>query len=177
MEALDWIILIIEVIVGLIICLGGYKLKSKIMAVIWFVIGYLLVKTFLPVIITGMDSKVLFLITILGGLIFAFFSFELTSISEYLIGFFAGFTIATSFLGTGLVGIIVGVVAGLVCAIIAQKFAKYIIILATAYIGATLVAPLLPQLVPNLGIEVSIISLVLFVIGAIVQFLTTTKDK
>ncbi len=177
MGPLDWIILIVEVIVGLIICFGGYKLKGKIMAVIWFVVGYLLVKTLLPIIAVNLDSKILLLITILGGLIFAFFSFELTSISEYLIGFFAGFTIATSFLGTELVGIIVGIVAGLICAIIAQKFAKYIIILATAYIGATLVAPLLPQLVPNLGIEVSFISLALFAIGAIVQFVSCVKEK
>ncbi len=177
MGTLEWIILIVEVIIGLILLFAGYKFKSKLMAVIWFVVGYLLVKTLLPVFITGIDPKILFLITVLGGLIFAFFSFELTSISEYIIGFIAGFTIVTSFLGTGLLGIIVGVIAGLILAGIAYKFAKYIIILATAYVGAYLVAPVVPQIITNLGIETSVIALVLFVVGAIVQFLTTLKEE
>jgi hypothetical protein len=177
MDTLGWVILIAEVILGIILCFGGYKFKSKLMAVIWFVVGYLVVKTFLPMFVTGIDPKILFLITILGGLIFAFFSFELTSISEYLIGFFAGFTIATSFLGTELLGIIVGIVAGLILATIAWKFAKYIIILATAYVGAYLIAPVVPQIVPSIEIGTNIITLVLFAIGAIVQFLTTLKRE
>ena len=62
MGTLEWIILIVEVIIGLILLFAGYKFKSKLMAVIWFVVGYLLVKTLLPVFITGIDPKILFLI-------------------------------------------------------------------------------------------------------------------
>ena len=177
MGTLDWVILIAEVIIGLLLCFAGNKLKNKLMAIVWFVVGYLLLKEILPVIVPTIDFKFLLVGSVLGGLIFAFFSFELTSLSEYIIGFAAGFFVATTFLGFTLVGIVVGIVAGLICAGIAWKFAKYIIIIATAYIGASLVAPLIPQLISNLPIGAEYLALILFVFGAIVQFLTCGKKE
>ncbi len=169
MENLDMLILIIECIVGVLLCFCGYRFKDTLMAVIWFVIGYLLVKQFGPYFLT--DPKFLFVGSILGGLILAVFSFDLTAISEYLIGFYAGFTAITSFLGMTLIGIVIGVVVGVVCALIAQRFSKYIVILATAYLGASMIAPMIPK-VMTIGLNVSVIALILFVIGALVQFLT-----
>ncbi len=175
MDSLHWILLVIECLIGLLICFGGYRFKSKILAVIWFIVGYLVAKQFAPLLVE--DEKIIFLLTVLGGLIFAFFSYNLTAISEYLFGFYAGFTIVTSFLGLTLVGIIVGVIVGLIVAAIANRFSKYIIIVATAYLGATLAAPIIPALITDIGVEVNVLTVILFVVGAIVQFLTTLNMK
>ena len=175
MDAIHWLLLAIECIIGLVICFGGYRFKGKVLAIIWFIVGYLLFKQFAPMFIT--DEKVLFLVTILGGLIFAFFSYSLTAISEYIFGFYAGFTLVTSFLGLTVVGVIAGIIVGLILAGIAYKFARYIIIIATAYLGATLAAPIIPAFVNSLGIGTNILTVILFALGAIVQFLTTLGEK
>ena len=171
MSTLDTLVLIAEVILGIILCFGGYKFRKYIMWIAWFCVGYMLVKLIGPNIVH--DPKMLFLGEVLGGLILAVFSFDLTVISEYLLGFFAGFCLVTSFTGLSLVGVVLGIVVGLIFAILAVRYSKYIIILATAYIGAYLIAPVFPVLFTNITLSVSVLAIILFVIGAIVQFLTT----
>ena len=170
MGLLDWIVLIAEFILGLCLCFAGYKFKNYIMWLVWFAVGYLLVKQFGPSLIS--DYKILFLAEILGGLILAVFSFDLTVITEYLLAFFAGFTLVTSFMGYTVLGIILGVVVGLLLAAVAYKFTKYIIILATSYIGATLIAPFILAIFTALTIKLPVLTIILFVIGVIVQLLT-----
>ena len=170
MGGLYWLTLIAEFIIGLCLLFGGYRFRKYLMGVIWFIIGYLLVKQFGPLIIK--DVKMLFLFEILGGLILAVFSFDLTVLSEYLIGLYAGFAIVTSFTGITVVGVILGIILGIILAFIAQRYSKYIIILATAYVGATLVAPLLPVVFIQITVSQNIIVIVLFVIGLVVQLLT-----
>ena len=175
MGTLDWIVLIAEFIIGICLCFGGYKFRKYLMAVVWFIVGYLLAKTFGPMIIK--DYKILFLCEILAGLIFAVFSFDLTVISEYLIGFYAGFALVTSFTGITVLGVIIGIVVGLILAMLATKYSKYIIMIATAYLGAHLIAPLLPAVISSITIKTSIIAIVLFVIGLVVQLITNFKRE
>jgi len=171
MSTLDTLVLIAEVIMGIILCFGGYKFRKYIMWIVWFAVGYLLVKQIGPNIIH--DYKFLFLAEVLGGLILAVFSFDLTVISEYLLGLFAGFALVTSFTGMTVLGVILGIVVGLILAIIAVRYSKYIIILATAYLGAYLIAPVLPVLFKGITLNTNVLAIILFVIGAIVQFLTS----
>ena len=175
MGTLDWIVLILEFIVGICLCFGGYKFRKYLMAVVWFMVGYMLAKQFGPMIIK--DYKILFLCEILAGLIFAVFSFDLTVISEYLIGFYAGFALVTSFTGITLVGVIIGILVGLILAVIAIRYSKYIIMIATAYLGANLIAPLLPQVISSITVSTSILAIILFVIGLCVQLLTNLKRE
>ena len=117
------------------------------------------------------------LAAILAGLIFAVFSFDLTVISEYLIGFYAGFALVTSFTGITLVGVIIGILVGLILAVIAIRYSKYIIMIATAYIGAHLIAPLLPQVITSISVSTAILAIILFVIGLCVQLLTNLRKE
>jgi hypothetical protein len=175
MGILDWVVLIAELILGLCLCFAGYKFKNTILWVVWFAVGYLLVKQFGPSLIS--DYKILFLAEILGGLILAVFSFDLTVITEYLLGFFTGFILVTSFTGYTLLGIILGIVVGLILAMVSYKFTKYIIILATSYIGATLVAPFILTIFKALTIKLPVLTMILFVVGAVVQLLTNRSRE
>jgi len=176
MGGLNWLVLIAEFIIGLCLCFGGYRFRKYLMGVIWFIIGYLLVKQFGPLLIH--DTKMLFLCEILGGLILAVFSFDLTVLSEYLIGLYAGFSLVTSFTGITLIGVILGIIVGIILAFIAQRFSKYIIIVCTAYLGATLIQPLLPVVFKQITLQPMLIVGLLFVVGLIVQLLTNmTKDN
>jgi hypothetical protein len=175
MSTLDTLVLIAEVILGIILLFGGYKFRKYIMWIAWFCVGYMLVKLVGPRIIH--DVKILFLAEVLGGLILAVFSFDLTIISEYLLGLFAGFTLVTSFTGLTVLGVILGIVVGVIFAILAVRYSKLIIILATAYLGAHLIAPALPVVFTKLTIQPNVIAIILFVIGALVQFFTTYERK
>lgn len=174
MSTLETLVLITEVILGIILLFGGYKFRKYVMWIAWFCVGYMLVKVVGPNIIH--DVKMLFLAEVLGGLILAVFSFDLTVISEYLLGLFAGFTLVTSFTGLTVLGVILGIVVGIIFAILAVRYSKYIIILATAYLGAHLIAPALPVVFTKLTLSVNVLTIILFVIGALVQFFTTREN-
>ena len=166
-------ILIIKLIIGVILCFAGLRLRKAVLPLFWFVILYNLAATYTSLLTA--DWKIILLLNILAGLIGAFFSYNLEALTVYVLGFYAGFNLFTSIFGTTTVlGIVGGVILGIILAIIGFKLYKLIIILSTAWIGAGLITPIVYHLT-TVPLAQIIFTVIVFVLGVIVQLSTNKK--
>lgn len=126
---------LLALVPSLLLCFFGLKLRRLAMAVIFFGIGFYLIRDFGGPYIT--NSAFLLTTEIACGLILAAISFSIEKLAIFIVVSYAGFQFMASFLDTSvwyyfLVAIAVGVILGAISA----KFYKTMIILATSYIGA-----------------------------------------
>lgn len=171
----DLIIMIIKLIMGIVVCFAGYRLREALLPLIWFIICYGLASRYTGYLIT--DYKVVLVINILLGLIGAYFGYSLEKITINILGLYAGFSLFTSIFGnTSLIGIACGLIVGLVFALIARRLYKLIIILCTAWIGAGMITPLIYNFV-NMPFKQLYLIIILFVLGALVQFVTSGRES
>ena len=171
----DLIIMIVKLLMGIVVCFAGYRLREALLPLIWFIICYGLASRYTGYLIT--DPKVLLVINILIGLIGAFLGYSLEKITINILGVYAGFSLFTSIFGnTSIVGIVGGMILGLVFALLARKLFKLIIILSTAWVGGSMIAPLICNYV-TLPFQQIYLIVILFVLGALVQFVTSGKES
>ena len=171
----ELIIMIVKLLMGIVVCFAGYRLREFLLPLIWFIICYGLASRYTGYLIT--DPKVLLVINILIGLIGAFFGYTLEKITINILGFYAGFSIFTNIFGnTSLIGIVGGAILGLVFALLARKLFKFMIILSTAWVGASMITPLVYNYV-NIPFQQLYLIIILFVLGALAQFVTSGRDS
>ncbi len=171
----ELIIMIVKLLMGIVVCFAGYRLRQMLLPLIWFIICYGLASRYTGYLIT--DPKVLLVINILIGLIGAFFGYSLEKITINILGLYAGFSVFTSIFGnTSVIGIVGGMILGLIFALLARRLFKLIIILSTAWVGAGMITPLIVNYV-TLPFEQIYLVVILFVLGALVQFVTSGKDS
>ena len=167
------IILILKLILGLILCFAGLRLRKAILPLFWFVILFNLASTYTSLLV--LDEKIILLLNILAGLIGAFFSYNLEALTVYVLGFYAGFNLFTTIFGTTtLLGIVGGIVLGIIIAIIGYKLFKLVIIISTSWIGAGLITPIIYHLV-SIPLASIVFTAIVFVLGVIVQLSTNKK--
>ncbi len=171
----ELIIMIVKLLMGIVVCFAGYRLREILLPLIWFIICYGLASRYTGYLIT--DPKVLLVINILIGLIGAFFGYTLEKITINILGFYAGFSVFTSIFGnTSLLGIVGGVILGLIFALLARRLFKLIIILSTSWVGASMITPLIYNFV-KMPFEQLYLIIILFVLGALVQFVTSGRES
>ena len=172
---IDLIVLIVKLLIGIVICFAGYRLRKTLLPLIWFVICFELSSKYVGMVFT--DPKIALLITILIGLIGAFFSYNLEKITIHILGFYAGFSVFTSIFGNAsLIGIVGGIIIGIIFACLAVKLYKIIIIASTSWIGASMIVPLVINYI-TLPFESIYLIVILFVLGFIIQFFTSGKSS
>ena len=166
-------ILILKLILGIILCFAGLRLRKAVLPLFWFVILYNLASTYTSLLVA--DPKIILLLNILAGLIGAFFSYSLEALTVYVLGFYAGFNLFTSIFGTTtLLGIVGGIILGIIIAIIGYKLYKLVIIISTAWIGAGLITPIVYHLA-TIPLAQILFTVIVFVLGVIVQLSTNKK--
>lgn len=156
--------LIVAVLIGLLTCFAGYKIKRVAFAIIWFIIGYWLVKTYLPNLIE--DPFWQWILQVAAG---ALLSLIGLSVEKLAVSFTAGI-IVTSFIlqhfgpATDWVLPAIAIAIGVVAGAIAVALMKPAIIIYTAFFGANLLATAIVSLVPE---EARFAGLDLVLLGAI----------
>ena len=171
----DLIIMIIKLLMGIVVCFAGYRLREMLLPLIWFIICYGLASRYTGYLIS--DPKVIIVINVLLGLIGAFFGYSLEKITINVLGFYAGFSVFTNIFGsTTLAGIVGGIILGLVFALLARKLYKIIIVLSTAWVGGSMIVPLIYNFVKVPFAQIYLI-VILFILGALVQFATIGRDN
>lgn len=130
---------VISIIVGIVMCFFGYRIKKVAFIVIWFIIGYYLANLAVPHITS--DPTWSKLIPVGVGLVTGMLGF---SIEKFCIFAIAAFTVATTIIETFqltellMIGLAIG--AGVVVGCIAVSFIKPLGIITTALSGAKLIA-------------------------------------
>jgi hypothetical protein len=130
---------LIAIIIGIFLCLFGYRLKKVAFIVIWFVIGFYLMTLAAPHITN--DPTWQQLLPIGAGIVLGMLGF---SIEKFCIFAVAAFTVSTTIIETfqlnDIFGIALSIGAGVIVGCIAVAFIKPVGIITTALSGAKLIA-------------------------------------
>lgn len=174
--------LIIYIIIGLLVCFFGYRIKKIAFFILWFLLGYNLMQFFLPTLTGWMpvlaESLWQILLPIAGGLLLALLGFTIEKICVSGICFCLVMVIAMQYFGTDLLTIAIAAVIGVIVGALAVRLIKPSIIAASSIAGSYALTialfALIPGLIDNKAILYFPILAGIAVIGAIFQ-VTTTK--
>ena len=174
--------IIFNIALGLLVCLFGYRIKKVAFFILWFILGYNLMRFFMPT-LTGwmpiLDSSLWQnLLPIAIGLLFALLGFTIEKICVSGICFCLVMVIGMRYFGTDMLTIALCALVGLIVGALAVRLMKPSIIAISSIVGAyvltiTLFA-LFPELIVNEKILYFPILAGIAMIGAIFQ-VTTTK--
>ena len=132
--------LIVSILLGLLLCFAGYRIKRIAFAIICFVLGYWLVKTYLPNI--APDAFWQWILQVAAGAVCAIISASAEKLAVGITAAFVVFQIVMQHFGPATdwtlpaIAIAIAVVAG----VVAVALMKPAIIIYTAIYGAHLVA-------------------------------------
>ncbi len=150
---------ILDLILGFITCLFGYKFSKALLAILGFIIGYKFALASLPSYI--IESQMVTTCSIIIGIIIGFISYKL-----YLIGIFilcgVSAYILCQFIGINQsLRIIFGIISGILAGILGVKFTKPLLIISTSLSGTTL---LIKTLFSTLNFNNDFILMVIYII-------------
>lgn len=161
---------LIAVLLGLLFCFSGYKVQKFLITVVWFVIGFEIVKIVGPRFIT--NSNTLLIAEIIAGFILASVGFKLEKMALFVTVAYLTYITVSPYI-TGFekeVNLIVQGVVSLVAGGLSILFIKPILILATSISGAGVIYQALPAIVKLDGQLLLIVVVIVAVLGIIVQF-------
>ena len=167
---MDSITPIVGLIIGVLLLFFGYKLQKWIVILGWFLLGYMLGGY-----IGGMfTSGTIFLIIQIGcGLLLAGGGWKLEKIALCVAIAYYTYCVLVpynfSFFSEALYNTATIIGISIIVGIIAVRFIKPILILVTAFYGATMIVQYLPNFVSLSGNILTYGFYVLIIIGAIVQ--------
>src|SRR5574344_1279236 len=126
---------LITLLIGLLLCFCGFRLRRVGAAIVWFIVGYTVSLSLLSTIVS--DNMSLNGISIGIGVILGIFGYRLEKGGIYVAVGLMTYQFVYGILPyTELINIIISVVCGLVLAGIAVRFIKPITIIATALGGS-----------------------------------------
>jgi hypothetical protein len=165
--------LIIAILIGLLTCFAGYKIKRIAFAIIWFIIGYWLVKTYLPNVIDNQFWQ--WILQVAAG---ALLSLIGLSIEKLAVSFTAGIVVTFFILqhfgpATDWTLPAIAIAIGVVTGVVAVSLMKPAIIIYTAFFGANLLSTAIVGFIPAearfAGLEYILLG-AFMVGGAVYQF-------
>ena len=164
---------IVLIIVGVLFLLFGYKIQKIIIALSWFIIGFLLAGMVAKLFVDA--SSVLLVVQIIVGIIFALLGFKLEKLAIYLAVAFYSYKFIgpyITFFNEKLLNLVVAVVISLMIGAISTKAIRPIFIIITCLFGTSLIMNNIGNyitLTKNISL---IVSIVLVLIGLVSQFKT-----
>ena len=131
----------ISLIIGLLVCLFGFRIKKFGFFIVWFILGYSLTSTYMPDInkfIPQIADSALYqtLLPICGGLLLGLISFSAEKVCISLITLILTIAIGTKYFGTSIETLAISAIIGVVLGGIAIALIKPAIILTTSISGA-----------------------------------------
>ncbi len=166
-----FVVAVINIVIGIIVLLAGYKLNKALISLCGFIFGYKLLES----IVSNMDltNGIVIALSIVGGIIFATFSFKLYLFGIFIAIFLAVFSICEMTIAIDNLKFIISIVVGIIAGILGIKFTKPIFIIMTSLSGGFLIVNYLLQLFNlNSWIVFFIFGIVISMIGMKVQFNT-----
>ena len=179
---MDYASIIIGIVISIVLCFFGYRLKRIAFAIVWFVIGLDLGNFLLPHVtpyMQGIDPFFINILPFLVGLLMSLIGISVERVCIFLIGI--GLTLITyfNFVDSGAlelswltfgIAIIVGCIVGTVA---------ISIMLLTSYAGGTQLASSIISLITTISNPTTslIITIIMVVVGAFYQFRSTKHLK
>lgn len=184
---MDYVSIIIGIVISIVLCFFGYRLKRIAFAIVWFVIGYNIAQFLLPYVtpfMQGIDQLFINLLPFLVGILCAFIGVTIERACIFLMGI--GIALLTyrylvtygivelSWLTFG-IAFIIGVAIGTV----SVNLIRPAIILLTSYVGGNQLAATAVSLIPaiNNATVYMVLIIVFATLGAFYQFKSTKHLK
>jgi len=161
---------IIGIVVGILLAFYGYKLEKYLVIIAAFALGFTLVKDFGPQFIT--DSKVLLLVEILIGCVFALISIKIEKLAIFLGVTYLVYMAIGAYLPITdvILYTVVRIAIALIVGAIATMYIKPILIVVTGIAGAAFVQQYATQLFSIPTLVITIVTVLIAVFGIIYQF-------
>lgn len=174
--------IVIMIVLSLIVCFFGYKLKKIALFIIWFIIGYQLGKM-IPASAVNNDQLWMTVLPLATGLLASMLSLSIERLCVSLlagaVGFFATINLGFGGVYTFMPNVVVAIAVAVVLGCIAVAAIKPMSILVTAISGGYYAATWIAQLsfVSSLNLPMALIlTCVLATLGAVFQF-SSNKGK
>ena len=173
--------LVFTIIIGLLACFFGYRIKKITFFILWFLLGFNLMRFFMPTIngwfpeIAGVELWQN-LLPICGGLLLSLIGFTIEKICVSGLCFCLVMVIGIRYFGTDIPVLLISALVGLIAGALAVRLMKPSIIAVSAIAGAYALTNVLFSFLPQLDRVLLYLPILagIAVIGAIFQ-VTTTK--
>ena len=173
--------IILNIALGLVVCLFGYRIKKIAFFILWFLLGFNLMRILMPTLngwvpeIAG-NSLWQNLLPIAGGLLLSLIGFTIEKICVSGLCFLAVMLIGINYFGTDILTLAITAIIGVIAGALAVRLMKPAIVVVSAVAGAYALTNVLFILVTELdkGLLYFPILAGIAIIGVIFQF-TTTK--
>lgn len=174
---------IIALILGLFVCLFGYKLKKIVFFIAWFIIGYTLTLKLLPLINTYIPQVAdeafwQGMIPVFGGLLLSILGFSIEKLCVSLLCFFSVIAIAFTQFGVSWEVFGIASVVGVFVGAAAVFMMKPATILVTAIAGASVATDAFLALAPAVSASTYYLPILIgaAALGSIFQFVNNKRN-
>lgn len=166
-----------QLITGILSDFFGYKLQKLVIALTWFVFGFLLAGIIIGLCHAKLDDNVILLIQVVAGFALGLISMPLEKISVFIILLLGGFSIVYTYTPHAWYFYLLAGVAGLALAILSIKFFDEILIVLSALFGGNQIGSALKTIFKfNQPITIAII-VALVILGCVVQYALFYKNR
>ncbi|MBQ9156473.1 MAG: DUF4203 domain-containing protein [Eubacterium sp.] len=174
---------VITLILALLLCFFGYKFARIFMSITGFLAGAVIGLT-VSYKFFDLTGPLVILCTLAAGIIIALLSFHIYMAGLFILCFILAFMAAASLLPfTGDIQFFLATLTGFIIGSLSLKFIRPVMILSSALVGAATAAGLIAAISGRMGfmtlsrVSDALITLVLCILGIIVQFLTTRNPE
>ncbi len=161
---------IIAILIGLVMCFGGFKIQKILITLVWFVIGAALAKYLGSYFID--NNQMLIIVEIIVGFIVGSIGFKLEKLALFIAVSYLTFKTIGPYI-TGLESGVALIVQGgisLLIGALSTFFIKPILIVVSSIAGASIIKSYLPALISLSSNVVLIIVVIIAVLGILFQF-------
>ena len=163
------IIALIAIIIGIVICLAGFKIQKLVITLAWFALGFYIAGQIGGNFIEA--STNLLIIQVVTGLILASLGYKLEKLALAIaVGYLTYSSIGpyiTGFEGNMVIAVQIGI--SILVGILSMLFIKPIVIVVTSVAGATLIKTYLPTFIALQSSVLTLIFIGCVAIGIIAQ--------
>ena len=150
--------IVLALLLGIFICFFGYRLKKIAFFVAWFLVGYTLLRQFMPWIIDNVPfvaNSNLWqgLFPVLGGLLLSLVGFSIEKLCLALLCVAVAIWFGIHQFGNGIPVVAISAIVGVIVGAISVRVIKPATILITAIAGAAVVADAITKLVTEIPRE------------------------
>lgn len=162
---------IIAIVIGVLFCLYGFKLKKLCIMLAWFIFGYFVAINVIDIFSINLDPSWSVSAPIIAGCVTGIAGYALVKAGFYLAsGILAYIVVNNLALFDPKYNIIVGIVAAIAIGFLASKFLKPVIVIASTVGGASMICENLPAVVSGIpASSYTIIFVVIIVFGLLFQ--------
>ncbi len=169
---------IIAIIIAIYLALFGYKLKKVTLAIVWFILGFMLESSVLPMAFDGINIVIILIVGIILGSILAFLGFQIEQVAIFVAVAYLSFAILSKFIHVDqeIINFTIKAIIAIILGGIALSFTKPIFIIVASLYAGSLVYIYLPELIPMTYTLALIIGAIVTVTGIATQFAITLKE-